>query len=369
MSNLLTPQGTDCTELNLGFLPLLDAAPLIVAQEAGFFADAGLQVHLHREGNWASLRDKLSLKLIDAAHLLAPLVVASQTSLASTAIRNRLTTALSLGLNGNAITFSNALTAALGCALPATQAELGPALKAVIDDRLKRGLPKLVFGTVFPMSMHTYLLRTFFEQADIDPNQDIGIRVVPPQQMVGALTQGDVDGFCVGEPWNTDAVRACQGNLALLGYDIWPDAPEKVLAVHADFAEQQPDTHQALIGALLRACQWLDGPNSLASVAHWLAKPNYLNCDSDLLLEAMQAPWHDGQPRWHKVFYRNRATYPNPDHARWMLTQMQAARQLPEKRVPDTEVIDRAYQPEIWEKVFKKMTTVSKAETPTDSET
>ncbi|MEX2366455.1 MAG: ABC transporter substrate-binding protein, partial [Pseudohongiellaceae bacterium] len=213
------------------------------------------------------------------------------------------------------------------------------------------------------------LLRAFFEQADFDPNHDIEIRVVPPQHMVTALTQGNVDGFCVGEPWNTDAVRACQGNLALLGYDIWPDAPEKVLAVHSDFAEQQPDTHQALIGAVMRACHWLDSPNSLASVAHWLSRADYLNCDSDLLLEAMQAPWPDGQPRWHKVFYRSRATYPNPGHANWMLTQMQAARQLPEKRVSDAYLIKRAYQPAIWEKVFNKMTPLLNAETPTDSET
>lgn len=369
MSNPLFVRDTECTELDLGFLPLLDAAPLIVAQEAGFFTDAGLQVRLHREGNWASLRDKLSLKLIDGAHLLAPLVVASQASVASTAVRNRLTTALSLGLNGNAITISNALTGALGCTLPATPAQLGPALKALIGDRRTRGLPRLVFGTVFPVSMHTYLLRAFFEQADIDPNHDIEIRVVPPQHMVAALTLGNVDGFCVGEPWNTDAVRACQGNLALLGYDIWPDAPEKVLAVHSDFAEQQPDTHQALIGAVMRACHWLDSPNSLASVAHWLSRADYLNCDSDLLLEAMQAPWPDGQPRWHKVFYRSQATYPNPDHARWMLTQMQAARQLTEKRVSDANVIDRAYQPAIWKKVFNKMTPLLNAETPTDSET
>lgn len=359
----------ECTELDLGFLPLLDAAPLIVAHEAGFFADAGLQVRLHREGNWASLRDKLSLKLLDGAHLLAPLVVASQAPLASTAARNRLTTALSLGLNGNAITLSCALTDALGCSLPATQAQLGPALKVLIEARHRSGQPRLVFGTVFPMSMHTYLLRAFFEQAGIDPNRDIDIRVVPPQQMVAALTQGDVDGFCVGEPWNTAAVRARQGNLALLGYDIWPDAPEKVLAVHADFAEHRPATHEALIGAVMRACQWLDGPNSLASVAHWLAGPDYLNCDSDLLLEAMQTRWPDGQPRWHKVFYRNRATYPNPDHAHWMLTQMQAARQLPEKRLSDAEVISRAYQPAIWENVFKKMTPVLSSESSTDSET
>lgn len=359
----------ECTELDLGFLPLLDAAPLIVAQEAGFFEDAGLQVRLHREGNWASLRDKLSLKLIDGAHLLAPLVVASQASLASAAARNRLTTALSLGLNGNAITLSNALTDALGCSLPATQAQLGPALKALVEARHRSGQPRLVFGTVFPMSMHTYLLRAFFKQAGIDPNRDVDIRVVPPQQMVAALTQGDVDGFCVGEPWNTDAVRAGQGNLALLGYDILPDAPEKVLAVHADFAEQRPAIHEALMGAVMRACQWLDGPNSLASVAHWLAGPDYLNCDSDLLLETMQARWLDGHPRWHKLFYRNRATYPNPDHAGWILTQMQDARQLPENRVSDAEIIARAYQPAIWENVFKKMTPVPDCESSTDSET
>jgi ABC-type nitrate/sulfonate/bicarbonate transport system substrate-binding protein len=367
--NTTEPHNPDCTELDLGFLPLLDAAPLIVAVEAGFFAEAGLQVRLHREGNWASLRDKLSLRLLDGAHLLAPLVVASQASLAGPVVKNRLTTALSLGLNGNAITLSNTLTEALSCPLPATPAELGPALRSLLEERFASGLPRLVFGTVFPMSMHTYLLRAFFEQAGIDANRDIEIRVVPPQQMVTALTRGDVDGFCVGEPWNTAAVRACQGNLALLGYDIWPDAPEKVLAVHTDFAAQRPDTHSALISALLRACQWVDGPNTMASVAHWLSKPEYLDCDSDLLLEAMQTPWPDGQSRWHKVFYRNRATYPDPDHARWMLTQMAAARQVPEDRVSDADMIARAYQPALWENVFKKMTPGPGDENSTDSET
>lgn len=341
--------------LNLGFVPLLDAAPLIVAQELGFFGQAGLEVSLRREASWASLRDKLVLGLLDGAHILAPMVVASQAAPVGSKPLPGLVTALALGYNGNAITFANDLAAELELALPAAPEPVGQALKKVIEQRQRDGLPRLVFGTVYPFAMHTYLLRLLLTQAGIDPEVDVDIRVIPPPKMVDALASGEVDGYCVGEPWNTEAARAGTGRIALLGYDLWPNAPEKVLGVSDTFAHQAPASHQALIGALIRACKWLDEPDRAASIAHWLAGPAYLDCSSDLLLDAIQAPWPDGAPRWHKHFFRHGATYPDRDQADWMLSQMIAASQIPDPGDRGRQAIDRAYDVGTWGIVAERM--------------
>ncbi len=341
--------------LNLGFVPLLDAAPLIVAQELGFFEEAGLSVTLHREASWASLRDKLLFGLLDGAHVLAPMVVASQVRTPGSRPLPKLTTALALGYNGNAITFSNALADTLNIALPAHPKPVGQALKAAVTQRALTGRPRLVFGTVYPFSMHSYLLRMFLSESGIEPDVDVDIRVLPPQAMVEALRTGDVDGYCVGEPWNSGASTTRTGQIAVLGYDIWQNAPEKVLGVSEAFAKEAPGSHQALMTAVIRACQWLDEPDRIASVAHWLSQPKYLDCSSDLLLCAMQTPWLDGAPRWRKHYFRYAATFPWRSHAEWMLDQMLAAGQI--TQLPDERrlLIERAYDTDTWRSVATRL--------------
>lgn len=341
--------------LNLGFVPLLDAAPLIVAQRLGYFEAVGLDVTLHREASWASLRDKLVLGLLDGAHILAPMVVASQMRVSGSRPLPRLTTALALGYNGNAITLSTDLADELGIALPARPRPVGRALREIIERRRRNRQSKLVFGTVYPFSMHSYLLRLFLKESDIDPDADVDIRVLPPQAMTTALGQGEVDAYCVGEPWNTGADRAETGRIAVLGYDIWQNAPEKVLGVSEAFSLEAPESHRALITAVMRACQWLDEPDRTASVAHWLADPSYLDCSSDLLLAALQSPWIDNQPRWRKHYFQYAATFPWRSHAEWMLDQMVDAGQIPSMPGDRRVLIERAYDTGTWRTVAQTM--------------
>lgn len=352
MTDLSTPEKRD---LNLGFVPLLDAAPLIVARELGYFRDAGLSVTLQREASWASLRDKLVFGLLDGAHILAPMVVASQMRMPGSRPLPRLTTALALGYNGNAVTLSNALAGELAIDLPARPRALGQALRTVVQRRRADGRPRLVFGTVYPFSMHTYLLRMLLNESGIDPEADVDIRVLPPQAMIDALRSGEVDGYCVGEPWNTGADRADTGRIAVLGYDIWQNAPEKVLGVSEAFAREAPASHQALITAVIRACQWLDAPDRIASVAHWLSQPSYLDCSSDLLLAALQTPWLDGRPRSRKQYFRFAATFPWRSQAEWMLDQMLDAGQIGTLPGDRRTLIKRAYDTGTWRAVARTL--------------
>ncbi len=204
--------------LRLGYIPLTDAAPLVVALENGHFERFGLDVSLSRQPSWATLRDKLGIGHLDGAHLLAPMALAC--SLGVEGVPQRLVTALSLGLGGNAITVADNLYRDMQAAAGG-QPVTAQALASVIARRRAAGADPLTFATVYPTSNHTYLLRYWLAAAGIDPDRDLRLIVVPPPQMVQRLKQGDIYGYCVGEPWNTLAVRDGIGCIVATGHDVW----------------------------------------------------------------------------------------------------------------------------------------------------
>jgi ABC-type nitrate/sulfonate/bicarbonate transport system substrate-binding protein len=300
--------------VRIGYIPLVDAAPIIIAKEAGFFLEEGLDIALHRESNWASIRDKLSLGLIDAAHMLAPMVFASHITPPNTDDDKSFVTALALGYNGNAITISNPLFTKLNAAGKNLD-EILSALKAYVETNES----KLTFGSVHPFSMHTNLLLLLLKRAGIETSQ-IELKVIPPVRMVQAMHDGLVDLFCVGEPWNTAAQFEKAGKIICYGSDLWSHAPEKVLGLNKKFARQHPETHIKLLRAIVRACQWLEEPDHMAQAALWLASPLYLNCSSDLLLHAMVNQWqnHANGSSQRKIFFSQYANAPWPQHAKWI---------------------------------------------------
>lgn len=315
---------SDRPSVRLGFLPLLDSAPLLIAQTLGYYEQEGLDVRLEREHSWASVRDKVVFGLLDGAHMLAPLPIASTLGLGS--VRKSMLTALSLGLNGNAVTLSAHLYQALqeisGTAQPDPQ-QTALALKTYLGQR--QSDKPLTFATVFPFSMHHYQIRHWLGAAGIDPDRDVSLVVVPPAMMVSALTSGEINGFCVGEPYNALATRAGVGRIALTGYDIWPQAPEKVFGVTADWAQDNPDTHHRLLRALLRACQWLDEPENRQDLAAILSHPDYVGLSEASLSDAvtqMSQCLDPELPCTHKHFYRHGGTLPSPERARWIADQM-----------------------------------------------
>lgn len=327
-------------ELTLGFIPLLDAATLAVAREQGFFEQEGLNVRLVREVSWSNIRDKLSIGTLDGAHMLAPMPLA--TTLGASGIQTPMLTAFALSLNGNAVTISNILreqlTALDAAALADPQQTLGM-LKQLVVARKREGLAPLTFATVYPFSCHNYLLRYWLAAGGIDPDQDINLIVIPPPQMAGQLAAGRIDGLCVGEPWNQVAASRGYGHILMPGYNIWNNALEKVLAVRADWAEQNPASHQALLRALLRAATWVDNPSNRIELITLLSRPEYLGLPPDTLAKGLETGRH--------VFHRHAANFPWQSHALWLLSQMYRWGQL-NRAMNMKEIAKQVYRTDLY---------------------
>ena len=311
--------------LTLGYMRLSDAAPLVLAKEGGLFARYGLEVQLRREVSWANLRDKLVVGELDAAQLLAPLPL--MTSLGAGGLRGTLLTGLSLGLNGNAITFSNALWDSLGLQYPGRAPDVREVVQTLGRQLQQRAGATLSFATVHAFSMHTFLLRQWLRAGGVDPDVDVRLIVLPPEQMCDSLARGIIDGFCVGEPWNTVAVEQGIGTVAASGYQLWNNAPEKVLAVTQTWHDSHPATHLRLRLAVMEACRLLADPAQREHAAQLLSQPEYLALPARLLLPSLTGQFRFSKqdtpvamPDFH-VFGKYHAGFPWRSHAHWMLTQ------------------------------------------------
>ena len=270
-------------QITVGYMRLSDSAPLIMAREAGFFADVGLDVQLQREVSWANIRDRLVMGDLDAAQMLAPLPM--MTSYGAGGIRANLLTGLSLSLNGNAITLSNQIYRDSGISAGITAEHSLQAARKLNSYIAQRNSEQtLTFATVHLFSTHTFLLRAWLRAAGIDPDRDVRILVLPPEQMCDSLARGIIDGYCAGEPWNTLAVLQGIGCVASSGYSIWNNAPEKVLSVTDRWHNANPGTHTRLRLALMRACHALTVPEFRMRAAEIMSSTEYL----DLPLKYLQ---------------------------------------------------------------------------------
>lgn len=311
--------------LRVGYVPLTDAAPVIVAAEHGFAENEGIAIALSPEPSWATLRDRLALDHLDAAHMLAPLALASALGLSGP--KADLVVPLALSQNGNAVTLSQALWEEMQVASD-DLSEVAPAFGRVAARYASEGRP-LTLGTVHPFSCHTYQLRHLAERAGLDPRRALRLVVVPPPRTVEALRRGVIDGFCCGAPWNSIAVDAGIGRIAALGYDLVPDCPEKVLALPEDRAE----TLLPLVRAVHRAGLWCADPANHAALATLLAEKGGLGPDPAPILRTLSGSMrfasggalHD-RPDYLKLgapVHR-----PEPRDARWLAGQMARAEQI-----------------------------------------
>lgn len=305
------------SQLQLGFVPLNDAAPLIVGLEQGFFAGEGLEVSLSREVSWATVRDKVAAGALDGAHLLAPVALACTLGLGGDP--QPMITPMALNRGGAAFTLSRRLTHRM------QHGEAhGPALARLISERQRAGETPFVFAVVFPYSMHNYLLRYWLAQAGIDPDRDVRITVAPPSRMATKLAAGELDGFCAGEPWNAVAEDLGVGEVVMRALDIWAAGPEKVLGVKAAWAERNPELLQALLRALLKAAAWADDPENRAELAALLARPEYVDTPAGGIARSLPTT----------CFRQGGANAPLPAQAGWVLSQMIRWGQVP----PDIDV-------------------------------
>jgi ABC-type nitrate/sulfonate/bicarbonate transport system substrate-binding protein len=245
------------TELKIGFMPLLDCALLVVAHEVGMARQQGLGLRLVRESSWANIRDRVAVGHFEAAQMLAPMVIAENLGLGH--FQTPLAAPVALGTGGNAITVSRELWQAMqadGASLGADPVSQARGLSMVVKRRAADSKAQLTLAMVFPFSCHNYQLRDWLESGGVDPDRDVRLVVLPPPLLVDALRSGQVDGFCVGEPWNSLAVDAGIGVIAASCSDVWPHPPEKVLGMRARFADENPEVVARLIRAIHGAALW-----------------------------------------------------------------------------------------------------------------
>ncbi|MDP2213456.1 CmpA/NrtA family ABC transporter substrate-binding protein [Phenylobacterium sp.] len=312
-------------ELRLGFIPLVDAAPLIVAQEKGFFAQQGLSVALSREGSWATIRDKVSAGALDGAHMLAPMVLAASLGVGSEP--RAMIAPLALNQGGAAVTLSTRLTG---------DGEPGARLAHLARRRQEEGASPLTLAVVYPYSIHNYLLRHWMAGLGLNPDVDVRLTVAPPSRTADLLAEGVIEGFCAGAPWNAVAEAAGVGQTVARIGDVWPSAPDKVLGVTEFWAAANPAALRALLRALIAAAAWAADAGNKTELAAMLSRPEYLGVTPQAILASLG----------EICFTGGEVNPPRPEQAHWLLEQMTRWGQIGE--VASDKVAERTWRPDLY---------------------
>ncbi len=338
--------------LRVGFVPLTDCAPLVMADELGLFRKYGLGVTLSRELGWATIRDKVVHGELDAAHALAAMPVAATLGFGS--VPCDCLTALVLNLHGNAITLSNDLW------------RRGVRDGATLREEISRSRRQktFTFGVVFPFSSHHFLLRRWLAASGIVPARDVRIVVVPPPQMAANLKAGHLDGFCAGEPWNSVAVQSRAGWCAAVSAELAPGHPEKVLMVRRDFAEKRAEQHLDLLAALLEACAFCDEPGNREQIIATLARPDRVNVPAAALRRGLSAEFDFGHGEVRpvtdfNVFHRHNANEPAGDKAAWVLENIRASGFCHEPSALNFTLGRRVFRTDIYEQAVRLRSSTS----------
>jgi nitrate/nitrite transport system substrate-binding protein len=366
-------------ELRIGFIKLTDMAPLAIAYEKGFFEDEGLYVTLEAQANWKVLLDRVIDGQLDGAHMLAGQPLGATMGYGTKA---DIITAFSMDLNGNAITVSNSVWKEMKKNIPHVDGKpvhpiKADSLKPVIESYKDAGKP-FKMGMVFPVSTHNYELRYWLAAGGIHPgyyaphkgdtsgqiDADAFLSVTPPPQMPATMEAGTIDGYCVGEPWNQQAVFKGIGVPVVTDYEIWKNNPEKVFGVSKEWADKNPNTHIRVVKAMIRAAQWLDANNNAnrPEAVKILSKSNYVGADYDVIANSMTGTfeYEKGDKRDvpdFNVFFRYNATFPYYSDAIWYLTQMRRWGQISEPKSDDwyKELAEKVYRPDIYASAAKEL--------------
>ena len=300
--------------IRIGFLPLTDCAALVMAAERGFDRKYGIRIELSRESSWAAVRDKLGSGLLDAAHVLYGLMYGVQLGIGCQ--QKEMAVLMNLSQNGQAITLARAL------------AGRGVVNGSTLARHMKADPRTYTFAHTFPTGNHAMLLYYWLATHGLDPLRDVRTVTVPPPQMVAHLREGQIDGFCAGEPWGQRALADQVGVTLASTQQVWQDHPGKVLGTTAIFAERNPDACRALVAALLDAGKWIDAsPENKQATAQVLAGPGYLGVSETVIAprllgryrDGMDGEWQDAHPL---AFYRGGSVnFPYLSDAMWFMTQ------------------------------------------------
>ncbi len=370
--------------LKFGFIKLTDCAPIVIAKEKGYFDDEGLSVAVEAQGNWKELLNRVINGDLDGAHMLAGQPIGATVGFGTQA---DIVTAYSLDYNGNGITVSNEIWEKMKPAVPKSSdgKPMHPikadALKPIVDEAKAAG-NKLKMGMVFPVSTHNYEIRYWLAASGINPgfyfdpatkqvdvpgflNGDVELSVTPPPQMPQTLEAGTICAYCVGEPWNQQAVFKNIGVPVTTNYDIWKNNPEKVFGVSKKWAEQNPNTWIAVTKALIRAGKWLDASlDNRTEAARILSQPNYVGAPYEVIANSMTGTFEfekgDKRPMPDfNVFFRYNASYPFYSDCIWFLTQMVRWGQITDQKEDSwyEEMAEKIYRPDIYEKAARMLIT------------
>lgn len=364
-------------DLKFGFIKLTDMAPLAIAYEKGYFEDEGLYVTLEAQANWKVLLDRVIDGELDGAHMLAGQPIGATIGFGT---RADIITAFSMDLNGNGITVSNDIWKQMKPNIPHENGKpvhpiKADYLKPVVEKYKNEGKP-FKMGMVFPVSTHNYELRYWLAAGGIHPGfyapekgdisgqikADALLSVTPPPQMPSTMESGTIYGYCVGEPWNQQAVFKGIGVPVITDYEIWKDNPEKVFGVSKSWAEKNPNTHIAVIKAMIRAAKWLDEDNNKnrPEAVKILSQSNYVGADYKVIANSMTGTfeYEKGDKRDvpdFNVFFRYNATYPYYSDAVWYLTQMRRWGQISDYKSDSwyMDIARKVYRPDIYAQAAK----------------
>ena len=309
--------------LTAGFLPLLDSALLVLAHELGIAEEEGFTLGLTRESSWANIRDRTALGHFDIALVLAPMPIAANLGL--TPIATPMIAPVMTGLGNNAITVSADLWSKMADAGAPGDLAAGPAGKALAQ--VIRSTPrKLRLAVVHQTSSHNYELRYWLAASGIDPDRDVEIVVLPPPLLPEALGAGGLDGYCVGEPWNSVGVASFGARIATTKSSIWQWSPDKAVGMRSDWAEQNPELVAATIRAVYRAGQWCQDSANHLRAAEIMAAPAYLNQPVEIVSRALTGQIDGGTqlvsiPDFY-VPHAGAANFPWKSHGLWYYSQM-----------------------------------------------
>lgn len=315
--------------IRMGFVPLVDCAPLVVAKELGLFKARGLNVELEREPGWATVRDKIVMGTeLEASHALVGQPFAATYGLGTA--RRQCLTGLVLNAHGNAVTISSRLW------------EMGvrdaAGLVRSLQTREEAGAARPCFGVVHPCSSHNFLLRTWLRRVGLKVGRDVEIVVMPPEMMERNLEKGNLTGFCVGEPWNSSAILNGIGWRLFSSAELCATHPEKVVMVTRSFAEERSEEHLELLAALLDACHYCDAPEHRKEIASLLARPEYVNVSESILSNSLLGSFQCGfglvaETRDFHLFSRDQVNRPSLDKANWVLGQMRLCGLLDDAKI------------------------------------
>lgn len=323
--------------LDIGFVALTDAAPLIVARERGFFAEEGLDVSLRREVSWATIRDKVAAGLYQGAHMLAPMAIAASCGIGSEPAG--IVVPLTLNANAAALGVSARLAEDMAAADPANPHSPAAFVGAVARHRAPRG-PAVSFGVVFSYSLHNYMLRNWAVAAGLDPDKDMRIVIAPPTSIAARLRAGEIDGFCVGAPWSAVCEAEAGASIVLTAAEFRPGAPDKVLGLSQQWADAEREAAIALTRAVIRAGLWADQPENADELAALLSLATHVNAPRELIAQDLGA----GLKRI--AFARDATAFPWRSDAFWIVDQMRKWGQFPEGA--DSHTAIACYRPDLF---------------------